>query len=129
MPALRACECWYLRAMLYSLPSFRKRAPVCLKLKLTPFFDAVVDGQDTEKGKPDPEALLLAARKMRTPTGECLVVENTCVGLEAARQAGMKALALGSAAGKSPVPRPPEGLKDIDLPALLRDGTITQYLV
>ena len=98
-------------------------------LKLTPLFDAVVDGQDTEKGKPDPEALLLAARKMRTPTGECLVVENTFVGLEAAREAGMKALPLGSAAGKSPVPFPPEGLKDIDLPALLRDGTITQYLV
>ncbi len=85
------------------------------QLKLTPLFDAVVDGQDVENGKPDPEVFLLAARKLRMPTGECLVVENTAVGLEAARQAGMKALALGGGSG-------PEGLKDIDLPALLRSG-------
>ena len=86
------------------------------QLKLTPLFDAIIDGQDTEKGKPDPEVFLLAARKLRMPTGECLVIENTAVGLEAARQAGMKALALGGAAG-------PEGLRDFDLPAMLREGT------
>ena len=92
------------------------------QLKLTPLFDAIVDGQDAEKGKPDPEVFLLAARKLRTPTGECLVIENTAAGQEAARQAGMKALILGGAPG-------PEGLWDMDLPALLRDGTVTQYLV
>ena len=92
------------------------------QLKLTPLFDVVVDGQDVENGKPDPEVFLLAARKLRMPTGECLVVENTAVGLEAARQAGMKALALGGGSG-------PEGLKDIDLPAMLRDGTVEQYLI
>ena len=85
------------------------------QVKLTPLFDAVVDGQDIENGKPDPEVFLLAARKLCMPTGECLVIENTAVGLEAAHQAGMKALALGGAAG-------PEGLKDMDLPAMLRDG-------
>ena len=92
------------------------------QLKLTPLFDAVVDGQDAEKGKPDPEVFLLAARKLRAPTGECLVIENTAAGLEAARQAGMKALLLGGATG-------PEGLQDIDLPGMLRDGTVTQYLL
>ena len=92
------------------------------QLKLTSLFDAVVDGQDTENGKPDPEVFLLAARKLRAPTSECLVIENTSAGLESARQAGMKALALGGSAG-------PEGLKDIDLPGMLRDGTIGQYLV
>ena len=84
------------------------------QVRLTPLFDAVVDGQETEKGKPEPEVFLLAARKLRMPTGECLVVENTAAGLEAARQAGMKTLALGGTAG-------PEGLKDIDLPAMLRE--------
>ena len=92
------------------------------QLKLTSLFDAVVDGQDIENGKPDPEVFLLAARKLRMPTSECLVIENTAVGLESARQAGMKALALGSPSGA-------EGLKDMDLPAMLREGTIEQYLV
>ncbi len=92
------------------------------QLKLTPLFDVVVDGQDVENGKPDPEVFLLAARKLRAPTSECLVIENTAVGLEAARQAGMKALALGGASG-------PKGLWDMDLPALLRDGTVGQYLI
>ncbi len=91
------------------------------QLKLMPLFDVVVDGQDTEKGKPDPEVFLLAARKLRAPTSECLVIENTAVGLESARQAGMKALILGGAVG-------PEGLKDIDLPAMLHNGTLEQYL-
>jgi beta-phosphoglucomutase len=92
------------------------------QLKLLPYFDAVVDGQETENGKPDPEVFLLAARKLRVPTRECLVIENTAAGLEAARQAGMKALALGDAAAKAPDAYYPEGLKDFDLPAMLREG-------
>lgn len=92
------------------------------QVKLTPFFDAVVDGQEAEKGKPDPEVFLLTARKLRMPTSECLVIENTAAGLDAARQAGMKALALGGASG-------PQGLKDMDLPEMLRDGTVEQYLI
>ncbi len=90
------------------------------QLKLMPLFDAVVDGQDIENGKPDPEVFLLAARKMRAPTSECLVIENTATGLEAARRAGMKALALGDA-GKALADSLPEALKALDLPALLRD--------
>ncbi len=90
------------------------------QLKLASLFDAVVDGQDIENGKPDPEVFLLAARKMRAPTSECLVIENTATGLEAARRAGMKALALGDA-GKALADSLPEALKALDLPALLRD--------
>lgn len=96
------------------------------QLKLIPLFDAVVDGEMAERGKPDPEIFLLAARKMRMPTGECLVVENTAVGLEAARQAGMKALALVPAATGD---FQPWNLSEIDLPELLRDGKLTEYLV
>ena len=61
------------------------------KLGLYQMFDAVVDGEQIEKGKPDPEVYLLAARKLSMPTSECLVIENTAAGLEAAQQAMIQA--------------------------------------
>ncbi len=99
------------------------------QLLMKSLFDAVVDGEMIEKGKPDPEVFLLAARKLRVPTGECLVVENTAVGLKAAHDAGMRALPLGDTAGKTPAGSRIESLKDLDLPALLREGKLTPYLI
>lgn len=80
-------------------------------------FDAVVDGEQIDNGKPDPEVFLLAARKLLTPTSECLVIENTAAGVAAARQAGMKVIALEEAAK----------LKELDLPSILRDDSVEKY--
>ena len=72
-------------------------------LKMDSLLDAIVDGGQIERGKPDPEALLIAARKLRVPTDQCLVVENTEAGLEAAKAAGMRSLSL-VASGKDAAP-------------------------
>lgn len=69
------------------------------QMKLDGLMDAVVDGEDVEMGKPDPEVLLLAARKLRVPTCDCLVIENTLSGAQAARQAGMPLLLMGDEEG------------------------------
>ena len=60
-------------------------------------FDAVSDGNQIKKSKPDPEVFLLAASKMQISPGHCLVVEDADAGVEAALNAGMKCLAVGSA--------------------------------
>lgn len=52
-------------------------------------FELVVTGEDVKQGKPDPECYLLAASKLGVEPKQCLVFEDSDVGLEAARQAGM----------------------------------------
>jgi HAD superfamily hydrolase (TIGR01509 family) len=52
-------------------------------------FSCVVTANDVKRGKPDPEILLLCAEGMGIPTGECLVIEDGALGIEAARRAGM----------------------------------------
>ena len=55
---------------------------------------AVVTGRDVRHGKPDPEVFLKAAGKLGLPPAACAVVEDSPAGLEAARRAGMTAIAL-----------------------------------
>lgn len=58
-------------------------------LKLSDRFETLVCAGDYERGKPDPEAFLLAAERLGVKPGECLVFEDTDMGIEAAKAAGM----------------------------------------
>lgn len=53
-------------------------------------FAAILAGDVVKRKKPDPEIYLLAAQKLGTKPGECVVVEDSRNGLLAARAAGMK---------------------------------------
>lgn len=53
-----------------------------------------VSPADGLRGKPHPDIFLEAARRLGTDPGECLVFEDAPLGVEAARRAGMKAVAL-----------------------------------
>ena len=57
-------------------------------------FDAVVSGSDVTKKKPDPEGFLKAAEKLGVAPQECLVVEDAINGVQAAKAARMKCLAV-----------------------------------
>jgi beta-phosphoglucomutase len=57
-------------------------------------FDAVVTGSDVEHKKPHPELFLAAADRIGLPAGRCLVVEDAPNGIQAARAAGARCLAL-----------------------------------
>jgi beta-phosphoglucomutase family hydrolase len=57
-------------------------------------FDAVIGGEHIKKGKPDPEVFLVTAKKLKVGPENCLVVEDSLVGLEAARKAGMECILL-----------------------------------
>ena len=70
------------------------------QLGLGVFFDAVADGTDIIRSKPDPEVFLKAAEKLRISPEVCAVVEDAKAGIEAAKAGGMTALALfGDAKG------------------------------
>ncbi|MDO8531836.1 MAG: HAD family phosphatase [Dehalococcoidia bacterium] len=63
-------------------------------LRVREYFSAIVSAGDVERGKPAPDVYLLAARKLGVPPGACLVFEDSPVGLEAAKAAGMRAVAI-----------------------------------
>ncbi|MFH1510098.1 MAG: HAD family phosphatase, partial [Candidatus Woesearchaeota archaeon] len=65
---------------------------VLSKLGMSKTFDTVVTSNDIRKGKPDPEIYLLTAKKLKA--SECIVFEDAPLGVEAAKRAGMKCVAL-----------------------------------
>lgn len=56
--------------------------------------DAIVGGDEGIAGKPAPDLFLEAARRVGVPPAECIVFEDAPFGIEAARRAGMRAVAL-----------------------------------
>ncbi len=63
-------------------------------LALEPAPHAVVGGDEGLPGKPEPAIFLEAARRMGAQPGECIVFEDAPLGIEAARRAGMRAVAV-----------------------------------
>ena len=79
--------------------SSSKNAPLILeRTGLDGFFDAVADGSQITKSKPDPEVFRLAARKLRLSPDECAVVEDASAGILAANAGGFFSIGLGDAA-------------------------------
>ncbi|MBM2832118.1 MAG: tRNA threonylcarbamoyl adenosine modification protein YeaZ [Dehalococcoidia bacterium] len=63
-------------------------------LDLLKYFQAVVSGRDVARGKPDPQVFLAAAQKLQVKPENCLVIEDAVAGVQAARAAGMKSIAV-----------------------------------
>ena len=61
-------------------------------LKLLDRFEALVCAGEYERSKPDPEAFLLAAERLGVAPQDCLVFEDTEMGIQAAAAAGMAAV-------------------------------------
>jgi beta-phosphoglucomutase family hydrolase len=66
-------------------------------LDLLRHFRVVVAAEDVQRGKPDPEVYLRAAQGLGTPPVECLVFEDSLVGVHAAREAGMRVIGVSTA--------------------------------
>lgn len=65
------------------------------KTGLEQYIDEVSCGLDVTKSKPDPDVFLVAARKLNLINEECLVVEDSRVGIIAARACHMRSLGVG----------------------------------
>lgn len=57
------------------------------------YFTVVQSGEHLTHGKPHPEIFLVTAEQMRLLPAACAVIEDTAVGIQAARAAGMLAIA------------------------------------
>lgn len=64
------------------------------RLNLAQAPDAIVGGDEGIAGKPAPDLFLEAARRLGAAPGECIVFEDAPFGIEAARRAGMRAVAV-----------------------------------
>jgi beta-phosphoglucomutase len=67
------------------------------KIRLFDRFDAISDGTNISKSKPDPEVFIIAAEKLNLQPEECAVVEDAHSGIVAAKAANMVAFATGDA--------------------------------
>lgn len=79
--------------------SSSKNTPLILtRTGIGRWFDAVADGNHISRSKPDPEVFLLAARRLGLTPEQCIVVEDACAGIEAAKAGGFVAVGIGEAA-------------------------------
>ena len=83
-------------------------------LNLRQYFQEVVSARDVKRGKPDPEIFLLAAKRLGVDPSACLVFEDSKAGLEAATNAGMKAVAITTAMPASELEQYPAVIKIVD---------------
>ncbi|MFO8146819.1 MAG: beta-phosphoglucomutase [Bacteroidota bacterium] len=80
----------------FALGSASKNARTILeKTDLIQRFNAVVDGNDVSKAKPNPEVFLIAAGKINIPSENCIVFEDSVAGVQAANIAKMTSIGIG----------------------------------
>ena len=86
------------RGLKLAIGSSSKNAGFILgQIGLGEYFDAVSDGNNISRSKPDPEVFVKAAQFLEEEPEDCLVVEDAKAGLEAALAGGMDCAAIGDA--------------------------------
>lgn len=81
------------------LATSSKNGKLILKqVKLSNFFDAMVDGTMITNGKPDPDIFLTCAEILNVAPHNCIVFEDAAAGIEAAIRGEMRTIGVGSAA-------------------------------
>lgn len=83
------------------------------KTDLGRFFDAVSDGTNITRSKPDPEVFLKAAQFIGLEPGDCAVVEDAVAGIDAAKAGGFLSIGIGDAAGYAKTDHPIRSLRDL----------------
>ncbi len=77
-------------------------------LKVEKYLEFFISGDDVKDTKPSPEIYLKAAKKLKLKPEECVVIEDADLGVQAAKTAGMRCIAVTNTL-------PAEKLKNADL--------------
>jgi len=97
MPHAREAAEFFSSKFKIALCSGGPRDEVLLKLEkaeLIQYFPVIVTGTDVERSKPFPDIYLRAKELIGLPAEECLAVEDTQYGLQAAKDAGLNCVAI-----------------------------------
>lgn len=87
------------RGLKLAIGSSSKNTPLILeRIGLSGFFDAVSDGNNITRSKPDPQVFVMAAEMLGLPAEKCLVVEDAEAGIRAASAGGFHSAGIGPAA-------------------------------
>ena len=95
---------------------------VLSELNLKDIFDCVVYGEEVSESKPSPEIYLLATKKLEVMPNDCVVIEDSPLGVKAAKAAGMRCLAITNTHPRQKLEeadRIVDSLEDVDLITLL----------
>ncbi len=79
---------------LTSSSTFEEVSAVVDKLEIKDLFKIIVTSKDVVHGKPHPEPYLLTAKKINVRCEDCLVIEDSENGIQSAKTAGMKCVAI-----------------------------------
>ncbi len=77
--------------------SSKNATNIAKQTDLLKYFDVIVDGNQINKAKPDPEVFLKAANKLNLLVNECLVVEDAISGIDAGIAGGFKTVGISIA--------------------------------
>ena len=98
LPGISEALCYLKKKQIkIGLGSASKNAKVVLDLlELTSYFEVIIDGNNINRSKPDPEVFLRGSSALGITPDKCLVFEDSASGILAAKTAGMTAVAIGS---------------------------------
>jgi HAD superfamily hydrolase (TIGR01509 family) len=83
------------------------------QLGIISLFDAISDGTNITKSKPDPEVFLKAAEMLNLPPCTCLVMEDAIAGIDAASNGGFDSIGILDASKYEKTTYPVAHFKDI----------------
>lgn len=80
-----------------ALGSASKNAVTILKaVGLIDYFEAIIDGNKTTRSKPDPQTFELGAEALNLDPSECIVIEDSIKGIQAAKMGGFDTIGIGN---------------------------------
>ena len=103
-----------------AIGSASKNTPLILKrVGILELFDAVADGNIVSKAKPDPDVFIKAAEMVNVKPGRCVVFEDAVAGVQAALNAGMMCIGVGSPKILTKAHYVVSGLKEMNIERLI----------
>ena len=93
--------------------SSKNTKTILARTEMFEYFDAVSDGTNITRSKPDPEVFQKAAEFLSLPPETCAVIEDAEAGIDAAKAVGMMAVGIGPAAKYAKTDCPIERFSDL----------------